>query len=79
MTAALVRATGDEAWRVREMAARVIARHRFDALDAVVGLRDDPVPRVRVAANRAVAVLTAAGPRHRSGQTSRDLDQDLNR
>jgi HEAT repeat protein len=61
-TAAIVRATADEAWRVREMAAKVIARHGVgDALSAVIELRDDHVPRVRSAAERAVVVLTASG------------------
>jgi hypothetical protein len=61
-TAAIITATGDEAWRVREMAAKVVARHGLgDALDAVAGLRADPVPRVRAAAERAVTRLTAAG------------------
>ncbi len=51
----------DEAWRVREMAAKVIARHVVgDLLDAVAPLRDDPVPRVRAAATRAVAAISAA-------------------
>lgn len=50
---------GDEHWRVREMAAKVSARHRVgDALPTLAALRDDPVPRVRTAAARAVAVLT---------------------
>jgi HEAT repeat protein len=62
-TPAIVRATADEAWRVREMAAKVIARHRVDdALEAVTGLRDDQVPRVRSAADRAIARLTVSGP-----------------
>ncbi len=61
-TDAIVEATSDEAWRVREMAAKVTARHRIgDGLDAVILLRDDPVPRVRAAAERAIAVLTASG------------------
>jgi HEAT repeat protein len=61
-TAAIIGATGDEAWRVREMAAKVIARHRVgDAFDAVAALRADPVERVRAAAARAVTVLTGAG------------------
>jgi len=60
-TAAIVRATADDAWRVREMAAKVIARHRIgDALQAAAGLRADDVPRVRLAAERAVAALTAS-------------------
>jgi hypothetical protein len=61
-TATVVLAASDEAWRVREMAAKVIARHRIvDGLDAVIRLSGDPVPRVRAAAQRAIAVLTAAG------------------
>jgi hypothetical protein len=56
---AIIIATADEAWRVREMAAKVIARHQVgDALDAVAGLRTDEIPRVRAAAERAVISLT---------------------
>jgi hypothetical protein len=59
-TAAIIRAAADGAWRVREMAARVVARHRIDdALRAMAGLQDDDVPRVRSAAGRALAALTA--------------------
>ncbi|MGN6300470.1 MAG: HEAT repeat domain-containing protein [Angustibacter sp.] len=58
----LLAATVDDAWRVREMAAKVVARHEVgEALDRVVALRDDPVARVRAAAERAVVRLTAAG------------------
>jgi hypothetical protein len=61
-TEAIVHATSDDAWRVREMAAKVIARYRVgDALDAVAELRADPAPRVRAAAERAVRLLTADG------------------
>jgi hypothetical protein len=59
---AVRRALGDEHWRVREMALKVVARHELgDVMPAVVGLRDDPVPRVRSAAARTVTILTAAG------------------
>jgi hypothetical protein len=58
---AIIGATRDPDWRVREMAAKVVARHRVGgALEAVAGLRDDPVPRVRAAAERAVVTLTAS-------------------
>jgi HEAT repeat protein len=58
---AVIEALADEHWRVREMAAKVIARYRIGAaLKPVAGLRDDPVPRVRAAAHRAVVLLTAA-------------------
>ena len=55
-------ALGDPAWRVREMATKVVARHLLgDLLAAVAERRADPVPRVRAVASRAVAVLTNAG------------------
>ena len=60
-TPALTVALVDPEWRVREMAAMVVARHLVgDALPAVSALRDDPVTRVRTAANRAVVRLTRA-------------------
>ena len=60
-TDAILGALGDHAWRVREMAAKVVAAHRIGrALDAVAALRDDPTPRVRAAAERAVVLLTAS-------------------
>ncbi len=55
-------ALGDESWRVREMAAKVVARHLVSAAFAAVAeRRDDPVPRVRSAAQRALDRLTSAG------------------
>jgi HEAT repeat protein len=63
-TQALRVALGDEAWRVREMALKVVARHRVDeVLDDVVPLQEDPVPRVRAAAARAMVRLTVATAR----------------
>ncbi|MFY9888337.1 MAG: HEAT repeat domain-containing protein [Streptosporangiaceae bacterium] len=59
---AVVAALGDEHWRVREMAAKVVARRKLgDAVEAVAALRADPVPRVRAAAERVTVILTAAG------------------
>jgi HEAT repeat protein len=61
-TPALVKALTDEHWRVREMAAKVVARNRVGAaFDAVQALCDDPIPRVARAAERAVRVLVTAG------------------
>lgn len=58
---AVLVAMRDESWRVREMALRVAARHLLGAtLSSVAALREDPVPRVREAARRAVLVLTDA-------------------
>jgi hypothetical protein len=53
-TEAIIAATTDESWRVREMAAKVIARHHVGpGIDEVVTLLDDQNARVRTAARRA--------------------------
>ena len=45
------------------MTAKVVARHRVTgALEAVALLRNDPVPRVRNTAERAVFAITRAVP-----------------
>jgi hypothetical protein len=52
-------ALADQSWRVREMAAKVVARRELgECLTVVAGLQHDPVPRVRAAAARATAKLT---------------------
>ena len=57
----VIAALADEHWRVREMAAKVVAKRGIGAaLDSVAALHDDPVPRVRTAAERAIVLLTAA-------------------
>lgn len=58
-TPAVLCALADDAWRVREMAARVAARHQIDAaLEVLVMLREDPVARVRAEAARAIQNIT---------------------
>jgi hypothetical protein len=58
---ATIAALTDEAWRVREMAAKVTARHLVgDALPTLVAMHGDPVQRVRAATDRAVRLLTGA-------------------
>lgn len=60
--AGLGAALRDDAWRVREMICKVVARHGMgDLLDEVAELEGDPVKRVRIAASRAVRKLVAAG------------------
>ena len=57
----VIEALDDEAWRVREMALKVVARHRLDeALTAVSRLQEDPVPRVRAAATRALVRVSTS-------------------
>ena len=55
-TAAIIYATRDSSWRVREMAARVVARHHVqEAHQAMTELRGDEIPRVHAAAGKALA------------------------
>ncbi len=55
---AVLFALRDEAWRVREMAAKVVARRHLDeALGLVADLQGDENARVRAAASRALATL----------------------
>lgn len=58
----LLDALEDDSWRVREMALKVIARHGLDdSLARVADLQEDPVPRVRAAASRALVRLAGTG------------------
>jgi len=53
---AVVTALADEHWRVREMSCKVLVRRELGTgVDGAHALLADPVPRVRVAAARAVA------------------------
>jgi HEAT repeat protein len=57
-TDAIIDVTTHDSWRVREMAAKVIARHHVrPAIDAVVTLLDDQNARVRAAASRAFRTI----------------------
>lgn len=57
-SSALVDALGDEHWRVREMAAKVIGLHELGAgADGLVTLLRDPKSRVRAAAATALGVV----------------------
>lgn len=63
-TPSIVTALSDDAWRVREMATRVVTRHRVsDALPMVKQLRNDENARVRKAAERAVVQFSVATSR----------------
>ncbi|WP_460461438.1 HEAT repeat domain-containing protein [Angustibacter peucedani] len=58
LTGSVVGALAHEAWRVREMAAKVAAaRELGEAGEALEPLVDDEVPRVRAAAVRALGVV----------------------
>ena len=58
VTAAVVAALADPAWRVREMAAKVVARHEVgEAAEALMPCATDPVARVRAASVRALGAV----------------------
>ena len=58
VTAAVVGGLRDPSWRVREMAAKVVASHEVgEAADALLPCASDPVPRVRAAAVRALGAV----------------------
>lgn len=61
---AVMHALDDDAWRVREMALKVVAKYQLDdALNpAVTAQHNDPVARVRTAATKAVIRLTTPAP-----------------
>lgn len=74
---AVVTALRDDAWRVREMAAKVVRRWQLEeAAKAVTALRKDDVPRVRAAAERAMAQLAdTAGTSRPASQSRRPAAQ----
>jgi len=56
----VILALQDKHWRPREMALKVVAKRQIDCKTKVASmLRDDPVPRVRAAAERAMQSLGA--------------------
>ncbi|MGO3148264.1 MAG: HEAT repeat domain-containing protein [Leucobacter sp.] len=58
-TPAAIGTLDNPAWRVREMGARVVAEHELPAVSELTALLTDEVPRVRVAAARALGAVGA--------------------
>lgn len=56
---AVTAALHNQAWRVREMAARVSAARTLDVVPVLIGLLTDETPRVRAAAARALGAVGA--------------------
>jgi HEAT repeat protein len=75
---AIVEALGHDHWRVREMAAKVVRRWELgDAADALTPLLSDAVPRVRLAAVRALARVGETEQAESVRALARDTDRSV--
>lgn len=70
---------GNEAWRVREMSARVVSERALDLAPQLVELTADEVPRVRAAALRALATVGSVDHTATIVALVRDPDKDVRR
>ena len=77
--AAVLAALTDEAWRVREMAAKVVCKRELPSYHLLEPLLRDPLPRVRVAGLRAVAVVGEAESADAVLEALEDGDGDVRR
>ncbi len=78
-SAAVSAGLGNQAWRVREMCARVSAERRLDVAPTLVALLADEVARVRAAAARALAVVGGAQHSEIVGALVRDPEKEVRR
>lgn len=69
----------NRAWRVREMAARVVAARSLPLAAALAELLTDDVPRVRAAAARALGAVGSAAEAEGIRNLLRDKDIDVRR
>ena len=78
-TAPVVGALGNQAWRVREMAARVCAERRIGDVAAIAPLLSDDHARVRAAGARALAVVGGEDAKPLLEALLRDPDREVRR
>ncbi|SMQ75225.1 HEAT repeat-containing protein [Plantibacter sp. VKM Ac-1784] len=78
-TAPVVGALGNQAWRVREMAARVCAERRIGDVAALAPLLSDDHARVRAAGARALAVVGGEDAKPLLEALLRDPDREVRR
>jgi len=69
----------NQAWRVREMCAKVSLARRLNVAPKLMELIEDEVPRVRVAALRALAAVGTAEHTEVIAARLRDPDKDVRR
>jgi hypothetical protein len=78
-TDAVRAALSNQAWRVREMATRVVATRRLDAREQLVALVEDETPRVRAAAARALGTVGTADDIEAISALVKDEDIEVRR
>ncbi|MES2171549.1 MAG: HEAT repeat domain-containing protein [Actinomycetota bacterium] len=76
---AVHRGLGDQAWRVREMCARVVFVRRLPETDALLPLLDDEVARVRAAAARALGEVGDQSVTERLTAALQDPEKEVRR
>lgn len=72
-------ALSNQAWRVREMATRVVATRRVDAREQLVKLLADETPRVRASAARALGTVGTADDVEAMSALVKDEDIEVRR
>ncbi|MGV8877177.1 MAG: HEAT repeat domain-containing protein [Rhodoglobus sp.] len=76
---AVLAALSNQAWRVREMATRVVATRRLDARTQLLALLDDETPRVRAGAARALGTVGTAADIEPVAALVKDEDIEVRR
>ncbi|MGO4691041.1 HEAT repeat domain-containing protein [Glaciibacter sp. 2TAF33] len=77
--AAILNHLDNQSWRVREMCARVSQARKLNVLPKIVELTEDDVPRVRIAALRALAELGSEADADTISARLRDPDKEVRR
>jgi HEAT repeat protein len=78
-TSAVVAALGNQAWRVREMAARVCAERRIGDVATIAPLLNDDHARVRAGGARALAAVGGDDAKPLLEGLLRDPDREVRR
>lgn len=78
-TSSVIGALNNTAWRVREMAARVVVAHEIPARIELMALLSDEKPRVRIAAARGLGAVGTLEDTERIAQLLKDAEIDVRR
>ena len=76
---AVIRGLSDQAWRVREMCAKVCVTHQVASVDQLTPLLGDQNPRVRAAGLRAIAEIGTEAVTESMRALLKDPEKDVRR